>query len=239
MDCSLTVDSRQHFKDSPFKLLDCPSNCMPMLSFSYNMSLICVIFAVLMYPSVSSFFLNVFVAQFVSYNLASLTFVFTLSYPNSEMNFVFEDREIYFELFQIWCFLPSALTKKGRITIHISGWQRRLGKRMHLINYAHLKYTFTFELHSHPFLYPLERASSFCSVVNFIFVWMSKAGQVNCTLKNIFLSKECRGVLGASGGMRSRAVQWSSQVGDDEFCLRLPIPLLLAKHLVFAWVPLI
>lgn len=66
---------------------------------------------------VSSFF----VAQCVSYDLASLTFVFTLSYPISEMYFVLEDREIYFEPFQNWCFYPSALTKKGRITIHISG----------------------------------------------------------------------------------------------------------------------
>lgn len=89
MNCSLTVDSRQHFRDSPFKLIDCPSNLYAYVVFFLQrvIFLMRVIFVVLTYHSISSFFLIFFVAQFVSYNLASLTFVFTLSYPNSEINF--------------------------------------------------------------------------------------------------------------------------------------------------------
>lgn len=45
MNCSLTVDSRQHFKDSPFKLSGCPSNLYAFVVFLlehvFNMCNLC------------------------------------------------------------------------------------------------------------------------------------------------------------------------------------------------------
>lgn len=104
MNCSLTVDSRQHFKNLPFKLIDCPSNLYAYVVFFlqhvFNMCNLCSTYV---FPQRFLILPEFFVAEFVSYDLASLTFVFTLSYFNSEMNSVL-DREVYFELYQIWCF---------------------------------------------------------------------------------------------------------------------------------------
>lgn len=51
----------------------------------------------------------------VSYNLASIILLFTLCHPTSEMDFILEDREIYFELpFQIRCFVAKRTDIKGR-----------------------------------------------------------------------------------------------------------------------------
>lgn len=69
-----------------------------MLMFSYHMFLVCVIFVVLVYPSVSSFFLNFLLCSFCFLQFGIYNILFTLCHPTSEMDFIIEDKEIYFEL---------------------------------------------------------------------------------------------------------------------------------------------